>query len=106
MNPLDKLLNCKAREKDPVIFGPWPSPAEAASLPAFSLILHILPLSSASLRSVPSHQPAIAIPAIWSQFSVSLSHQLSIYFKIPSESICSPTATPLNFLSAFIYLIP
>lgn len=64
------------------------------------------PPSGASLRSVPSHQLAIAIPTIWSQSSVSLSHQLSIYFKISSGNICFPHTHPFQFPLCFYLFHP
>lgn len=64
------------------------------------------PPGGASLRSVPPRQLAIAIPAIWSQSSVSLSHQLSIYFKISSENICFPHTHPFQFPLCFYLFHP
>ena len=72
----------------------------------FSFSPCFLSPSGASLRSVPSHQLAIAIPAIWSQSSVSLSHQLSIYFKISSENICFPPTHPFQFPLCFYLFHP
>ena len=71
-----------------------------------SFSLCFLSPSGASLHSVPSHQLAIAIPAIWSQSSVSLSHQLSIYFKISSENICFPHTHPFQFPLCFYLFHP
>lgn len=62
------------------------------------------PRAGASLCSVPSHQLAIAVPTIWSQFSYLCLINSPSILKYHLKTYVSPTHTPLSISSLLLFI--